>query len=340
LPVKMGGRHREFLVSLASRKKPASLFSSMRIPGVIGLAVLMWLTNTNLGRAQAWVLPAREGDVSFTYQTLDNTGHRLTDGRTLPIATSLDMSLYLEAEYAFTNRLSLNVGLPYVFAKYTDSNPPPSPIPYLPVDQCHCWHSGSQDVGATARYNLANGSFGMTPFVSLGVPSQNYNFRGESALGDRLREVRIGVDAGRQIRALGRDLAIQGRYSYAFVEKVLGISLNRSNARGQLSYAVKRRLSVLGQFYWQRTHGGLRLGSPPPADLEFPGEVNTPDLWYQHDRLLRDNYWRAGGGLNYSVRQVDLFAAYTAFISGTDTHAGRAVTIGFTVPFRLGGQRR
>jgi hypothetical protein len=180
----------------------------------------------------------------------------------------------------------------------------------------------------------------MTPFVSLGVPSQNYNFRGESALGNNLKEVRIGVDAGRQMRAMARDFAVQGRYSYAFVQRVLGISMNRSNARGQVSYRVKRGLSVLGQFYWQRTHGGLRLGSPPPADLEFPGEVNTPDLLYQHDRLLRDNYWRAGGGLDYSLRQLDLFAAYTAFVVGTDTHAGRAITIGFSVPFRLGGSHR
>jgi hypothetical protein len=312
----------------------------MRIPVNIGMAVLVLLTSTNLGRAQAWVLPAGEGVFSFTYQMLDNTGHRDTSGHTLPVATSLDMSLYFDAEYALTNRLSVIVGLPYVFARYTDSNPPPSPIPYLPVDQCRCWHSGLQDLSVTARYNLANGTVGLTPFVSLGVPSQNYNFRGESALGDRLREVRIGVDAGRQLRAIGRNLAIQGRYSYAFVEKALSISVNRSNARGQLSYRVKRGLSVLSEFYWQRTHGGLRLGSPPPFILVFPGEVNTPDLWYQHDRLLRDNYWRAGGGFNYSLRQLDLFAAYTAFVVGTDTHAGRAVTIGFSVPFRLGRSQR
>src|ERR1051325_3629288 len=158
----------------------------MQIPGAIGLSAFIFLTSANLARGQAWVLPAGDGAVSFTYQALDNTGHRVTDGRTLPIATSFDMSLYLEAEYAFTNRLSLILGVPYVFAKYTDTNPPPSPIPFLPVDQCHCWHSGLQDVGVTARYNLANGSFGLTPFISLGVPSQNYNFRGESALGDRL----------------------------------------------------------------------------------------------------------------------------------------------------------
>jgi len=144
----------------------------------IGWALLMLLTNTNPGRAQAWVSPAGEGSVTFIYQTLNNTGHRATNGHTLPVATSFDMPLYFEAEYAFTNRVSLIAGLPYVFAKYTDSNPPPSPIPYLPVDECHCWQSGWQDFGITARYNLADGAFGLTPFVSLGVPSQNYNFRG------------------------------------------------------------------------------------------------------------------------------------------------------------------
>jgi hypothetical protein len=306
----------------------------------VSLAIVMLLASTKLATAQAWVLPAREGSINFSYQTLDNTGHRATNGQILPVATSFDMSLYFEVEYAFTNRLSMSAGLPYVFAKYTDSNPPPFPLPYLPVDQCRCWHSGWQNFGVTARYNLVNGTSALTTFVSLGVPSQNYNFRGESALGDDLREVRIGVDAGRRINAISRKLAVQGGYYYAFVEKVLGISTNRSDARGEVDYRVKRGFSVFGQFYWQRTHGGLRLGSPPPADLVFPGEGTTPDLLYQHDRLLRDNYWRAGGGITYSLPQANLFASYTAFVAGTDTHAGRAVTIGLSVPFRLSGPRR
>jgi len=117
----------------------------------------------------------------------------------------------------------------------------------------------------------------------------------------------------------------------------MDISTNRSNANLEGDYLIKRKLLLRGQALWQRTHGGLRFGSPSPADLVFPGEVNTPELLYQHDRLLRDNYWRAGGGLAYSFPRVDLFAAYTAFVGGTDTHAGRALTIGFSVPFRLGG---
>jgi len=294
-------------------------------------------------RAQAWVLPRGEGTLSFTYQRIDNTGHRRTNGFLVRRGVSLDMSLYLEAEYAFTNRLSVTAGLPYVFAKYTDPNPPAQPIPFLPNDQCRCWQSGWQDLGITARYNLvgaASGAFALTPSVSLGVPSQDYNFRGEATLGRNLREERIGIDVGRRLDVLSSSISVQGGYSYAFVEKVMGISTNRSNGRLEADYSIKRKLQVFGNAFWQRTHGGLRFGSPTSADLPFPGDVNTPELQYQHDRLLRDNYWHAGGGLAYSFRQFDVFATYIAFVGGTDTHAGRAVTISFVVPFRLGGPHR
>jgi hypothetical protein len=119
------------------------------------------------------------------------------------------------------------------------------------------------------------------------------------------------------------------------LSKVAGISQTEHRV---VTFRV--RSAALGEFYWQRTYGGLRLGSPPPADLVFPGEANTPDLLYQHDRLLRDNYWRAGGGLEYSFPQVTLFAAYTAFVTGTDTHSGRAVTIGFSVHFQVRRRHR
>jgi hypothetical protein len=307
-----------------------------------GMAIALFLATANHAKAQAWVLPGGVGTISFVYQRIDNTGHRRTNGFLVPRGRSLDMSLYLEAEYAFTNRFSVTAGLPYVFTKYTDPNPPASPIPYLPVDQCHCWQSGWQDFGLTARYNLtggAGGAFALTPSVSFGAPSHDYNFRGESVLGRDLKEVRIGIDAGRRLDAILRNLSVQGGYSYAIVEKVMGISTNRSNANLEGDYLIKRKLLLRGQVLGQRTHGGLRFGSPSPADLVFPGEVNTPELLYQHDRLLRDNYWRTGGGLAYSFPRVDLFAVYTAFVRGTDTHAGRAITIGFIVPFRLAATR-
>jgi hypothetical protein len=302
------------------------------------------VTASNDANAQAWVLPRGDGAISFTYQRIDNTGHRRTSGLLVPHGRSLDMSLYAEAEYAFTNRLSVTAGLPFVFAKYTDANPPPPPIPFLSNDTCHCWHSGWQDFGITARYNLlggASGKFAMTPSVSFGTPSHDYNFRGESALGRNLSEARIGIDAGRRLDVISSRLVVEGGYSYAFVEKVMDISTNRSNAHAEADYFITRRLQVRGQAFWQRTHGGLRFGTPnlPPPGLTFPGEV-TPELLDQHDRLLHASSCPAGGGLGYSFPRLDVFATYIAFVGGTDTHAGRALTISFVMPFQLGRTHR
>ena len=302
----------------------------------------LFVIAANHADAQAWVLPRGEGDISFTYQRIGNSGHRRTNGLLVPRGRSLDMSLYLEAEYSFTDRFSIAAGLPYVFAKYTDPNPPPAPIPFLREDECRCWQTGWQDFGFTARYNLlgaASGVFALTPSVSVGVPSHDYNFRGEAALGRNLREVRFGIDVGRRLRVFSSSLSIQGSYSYALVEKVMSISTNRSNARIEADHLIKGKLAVRGEAFWQRTHGGLRFGSPQPPGPIFPGEVNTAEMLYQHDRLLRDNYWHAGGGLGYSFPRFDLFATYVAFVGGTDTHAGNALAISFVVPIRLGGYR-
>jgi hypothetical protein len=307
------------------------------------IAAALWIISVKNVKAQAWVLPRGEGIITFTYQRIDITGHRRTNGLLVPRGASLDMSLYLEAEYAFTKRLSISGGLPYVFAKYTDPSPAPSPIPFLPNDQCRCWQSGWQDFAIAARYNVvgaSSGAFALTPSVSVGVPSHGYNFRGEAALGRNLREVRVGIDVGRRLDVFSRSFSIQGGYSYAIVEKVMGISTNRSNARMELDHLIKGKLALRGEALWQRTHGGLRFGSPQPPGLIFPGEVNTAELLYQHDRLMRDNYWHAGGGLAYSFPRFDVFAGYVAFVGGSDTHAGRALTISVVVPFRVGGLHR
>ena len=109
------------------------------------LRIAAFLAMACAAAAQAWVPGAGVGSVTLSYQRIANTGHRLSDGFLAEVGQSLNMGLYLEAEYAVTNRLSLVAGLPYVFGKYTSPNPPPPPIPYLPTDQCHCWHSGWQD---------------------------------------------------------------------------------------------------------------------------------------------------------------------------------------------------
>jgi len=281
--------------------------------------------------AQAWVPPAGSGSVGVSYQIIDNTGHRLNDGYLLPDGKSTDVSLYVDSDYSVTDRLSFSIGLPYVFARYR--GPGPS-LANLPVDQCKCWHSGFQDFGGTIRYNLLTGRIALTPSVAAGVPSHDYAYQGEAVVGRRLNELRLAVDAGQRLDPISSRLFIQERYSYAFVERVLGVPNNRSNVSLEPGFLFTRKLSARGILAWQRTHGGLRAGNGPPAPPSF-GEINTPELFAEHDRLIRDNHWHVGGAVTYSLAHVDVFGAYLEYASGTNTHAGRALTVGVSVPFEI-----
>ena len=182
-----------------------------------------------------------------------------------------------------------------------DPNPPPPFVPFLPVDECRCWQSGWQDFGFAARYNIVNGAFALTPSLSVGVPSHEYNFHGEAALGERLKELRLAVDVGQRLDVISPRLSVQGRYSYAFVERVLDLPNNRSNAalEGEVPDHAPAGARVL--LSWQRVHGGLRLGSPSGIPFPPPGEVDTPERMSEHDRLLRDNNFRLGAGVAYSM---------------------------------------
>ncbi|MDO8681580.1 MAG: hypothetical protein Q7R30_23960 [Acidobacteriota bacterium] len=127
--------------------------------------------------------------MTVAVQTVDNDGHFVTDGSFFAAGQSVNNRIDFDFDYAFTDRLSVTAGLPLIFAKYVDPQPVPPFVPFLPVDECRCWQSGWQDFGFTARYNLVNGAFALTPSVSVGMPSHDYNFRGEAAVGNHLKEV-------------------------------------------------------------------------------------------------------------------------------------------------------
>jgi hypothetical protein len=269
--------------------------------------------------AQAWVPPARIGVVSVVYQTISNTNHRLTDGSLFDGYDSISRGVLFSLDYAFTDRLSVSLGVPYLGSKYT--GPEPSFFG-LAIDDCFCWNSGWQDVGATVRYNLFNGAFALTPTVSVGVPTHNYDYFGEAVLGRNLNEFRFAVDAGHRLDAIWDRLALSGRYSFALVERVLDIQNNRSNIAVDADIMATRKLVTRIGVSWQRSHGGLRST-----------EMVTEEQVSQYDRLLKDNNVHVTGGLSYSLPKVDVFASYVHYAAGTDTHVGHALTAGVSFPF-------
>lgn len=279
--------------------------------------------------AQAFTSPEGVGSVTIAWQFVDNTGHRFGDGFFLARGQSVTTAALFELDYGVTDRLSATFGIPYVFAKYTGAN---APLSGLSSDTCRCWNSAFQDLSLGARYRLlGDDSWAVTPVVTYSRPSHDYPYVGEAVVGRNLWETQVGINAALRLVSFLPKASVQGGYTYAFVEKALNdVKVDRSNGFLDFGYAVHRRLYVRGTSLWQRTHGGLRNGSPTGRPFPFPGELNTRERFAQRDRVGRVNYWHAGGGLSYAAGPVDLFVSVTKYISGTDTHNGQAYTIGST----------
>ncbi len=283
--------------------------------------------------AQAWVRPEGEGAVTVATQAVVHTGHILTDGSTLPVAESRSAAIYVEVDYAITDRISVTAGIPFVFARFV--GPAPAGMRLPDVDACHCWQQGLQDFGFTAHFNLLNRATAVTPSIAVGVPSHGYNYIGEAVVGRRLHELRFAIDAGTRLDVISPRLGVQGRYSYAVVERFLDVANNRSNIAAEVAYRLTDAWSVDGTVLRQVTHGGLRAGTQPPTPPDgYPlGEITTEALFRQHDRLMRDNYWRVGAGMSFALPGAELHVSYVEFVAGSDTHAGRAFTVALGVPF-------
>jgi len=301
------------------------------LPGAVTLAIVAFQGRT--AAAQAFTPPQRLGAITLAWQYIDNTGHRLSDGYYAARGQSVSQSILLDADYAITDRLAVTAGIPYVWAKYTGSLPP---LSGRPRDACQCWTSGFQDFSFGVRHRFGNGSWAVTPLARYGQPSHDYPFQGEAALGKNLTEFQLGVATGVRLGGWASRANLQATYTYAFVEKALDdISVNRSNAFAEIGYVVTGRLYFRVAGLWQRTHGGLRLGSDTGVPFPVPGEVNTPERRAAGDQLRRVNYWHVAGGLAFDAGPVDVFASYVRYVAGTDTHAGQAFTVGTSWYFDL-----
>jgi hypothetical protein len=291
---------------------------------------LVVLSASRVLLAQAWLPPKGDGSVAFGVQTISFDGHFDATGNKLEGAgKSRATNLLLGLSYSFTDRFTAELFLPYVITRYTGQQAEltfgnPLFVPAALDDGSA--HSAFQDFHLDLRYNLFRDlkrpvlrDFSVTPFFSFVVPSHAYDWHGESAFGRGLREYVLGASAGRLLSPVLRKAYFQGQYSYAFVQKVNDIPLNHSNVDLELGYFLPHSLAVRGFGNWLHTHGGITIEQA----------LQDPQLFPVHDRLLRASSWHLGAGTTYSlIESMDLSFSYITYLAGTQTHFGRAITIG------------
>jgi hypothetical protein len=279
-----------------------------------------------LAHAQAWLPPKGGGAVSMTLGHYSFDGHFDGDGNREPFGGTRAESIWVEGTYSLTDELAISVGLPFIATKLTGSFP--EGVPLGPLDKDRKYHGDFQDFRFELGFGLVQGDFGVTPFVALGIPSHEYEYVGEAVPGKGLREVLVGLAAGRTLSPLLPQAYLHARYSYAFVETVDPEvdTLDRSNLDAELGYEPVSRLLLRVLARWQVTHGGLDL-----ADMR-----SHPDFFRTHDRAARTNYFNLGLGASFALTPSwDAYAIYIKTLSGENAHQSQSFSFGAT--FYFGG---
>jgi hypothetical protein len=222
-------------------------------------------------------------------------------------------SVTLALDYGLTDRLALDVTLPFKSNRY-DGSTPHDPSRLVDdhgerlIDDGH-YHGGWGDWGVGLRYLWRAEPVAITPFVSLYVPSSEYPIFTAAARGTRQRRLDVGVNVGGRFPGALRNLTWQAGYAYSYMEKTRPDNspdhrVNHSIVSVQLGYAASPQWSYSLGWRYRKTHGALSM----PQDFNFP---LTDDLFYHHDQLfgLEQGIVEAGTAYQWNDRYT-LFASY------------------------------
>jgi hypothetical protein len=272
--------------------------------------------------AQAWLPDKNDGQVSILFQHLFVENHLLPDGTPVDVGHITTDNMVFDVKYGLTKRIAVNFTVPFTASVYRGA------YPHLSALDNQSYHGTFQDLHLEAAYQLLRGSFAVTPFSNVTAPSHAYEYFAHAAPGRRLWELQLGTNAGYAFRS---GLIVQGRYSYGFAERVLGIHHDRSNADLEVAYLVSPTFRIFGMTVGQVTHGGIDV----PANWRT---VLPLALQPHHDQVSRANFLDLGGGAQVALSPtVDLVGSVFRTVRGANFHAlDYSLTLGIEYSFGRG----
>jgi hypothetical protein len=242
--------------------------------------------------AQAWLPPKGEATLGLGFLHTSADEHLDYQGHAANLGVMTWNNVMADLSYGITDRLAVRLNIPFVISRYDGPFPHPRVAGQPNLDDGN-WHSTFQDLLAEVRFRATQGSFVVTPFAAVAVPTNHYVYYGHAAPGRDLVEGQFGVAAGRLLDPLLPNAYGQVRYMYGIPEKVLGMSHNRSQVNFEVGYLLGPALTIRALGSWQRSHGGWR------SPVDWP--ASTTLAFHSHDQLARNQYFRMGGGVSYSI---------------------------------------
>ncbi|MFI4969018.1 MAG: hypothetical protein ACHP7D_02350 [Lysobacterales bacterium] len=246
------------------------------------------------------------GSVSLDYQNTFVNGFRATNDVMLPIGTVRIDSLLLNLDYYFADRWSLHVGLPFVRNRYTGAAPH---CPTTAPPQCQGqpalspqhpesrflddgrYHGTWQDWSVGVAYHTHIGDYYLTPSLTASLPSHDYTFFANAAVGQDLWQVQPAIELAHQFAF--SNIYYRIRYGYVFAERTLDTSINHHRLDLELGYFLNDKWSFRAYSIAKKGHGYLAEDLLPITQ----GQTNA--YWYHHDQISRHDYAAVGAGSDY-----------------------------------------
>jgi hypothetical protein len=284
------------------------------------------LTLSAPASAQAWIPEKGEGTLTLTFEDTFVRSHLLSDGSRVDTGHIRSYILVQDVDYGVTDKLAVDVSLPFVLSKYYGPRPH-----QLPIDN-GSYHGAFQDFRINVRYNLRSRPFMLTPFIALGVPSNSYEYFAHSAAGTQMKEFTLGTNLGRSLAPVLPHAYFQALYAFGIPQEVIGVRTIHSHIGWELGYFLSGRLAV-------RTLGDMQIGhsgKETPQDFPIASRTLTNTNWRHHDQTSKISYLILGGGPSFAVsKSWSAFAALTTNVWGRNGHAlALGEIVGLTWSFR------
>jgi hypothetical protein len=299
-------------------KRPGSdaVVSSAPSPARLTLgALILLLMQSSAAHAQAWLPEAGSFNFNSAYSDNLNKKHYLPDGEEFDAGQTRTQTIALNATYALTDDWLLEVGVPFVSARYSGTRPHPTEV------DDGTYHGSVTDVHLALHFQALVEPFALAPYTALVIPLEDYETLGHAAPGRGLQEFWLGFYAGKSLDEWLSGVYIVGRYNYAFVERVAGIAHDRSNLDLELGWFFTPQWSVRALFSAIETHGGI----PVPVPTTHP-------LFEHHDQLAAERLRNVGAGVSWSMSdRTDVYLLYLHSVWGESAHKlDQGVTFGFS----------
>ena len=290
----------------------------MRNAPILLLSGLLTAFCARPANAQAWLPPKGEASVALGYGNIFVNKHYLGtsanpgDNVENDFGHIRSQSIQIALGYGLSDRLAISAALPYILTKYYGT-PGQNFFPHtISIDDGH-YHGIFQDFRVDLDYQLFREPVAVAPFFAAVIPSHSYTYFAHSAGGRSLHEYLLGSSFGARLDQLLAGSYVELTYSYAFVERVLGVHHDRSNGFLELGYFLTPSLSMRGIATGVYTHGGLSYHA---ADLLPP-----PDIFLHHDQIGHESGISVGGGLSYVLTgSTEVYASYLTQVQGRGGH--------------------